>query len=101
MKKRLVDEGLKERVQKAIEKRIEELKARQYDRAETIEKSLSDYEKNIRIRSVNDYVSLIKTQRLLVGLHDERSEIVIIDENEIAAVEQKTAKRMEKIRCKE
>lgn len=65
------NKSLSERVQDGIIARIEALKTGQIDRAGVIEAALKDYERNIRIRSVGDYVALSQHQRRVLGLTDK------------------------------
>ena len=64
---------LKERVQAEIKKLIDKISVQQYRRAAIIDKALKEYERNVslKVRCVKDYVDLIKTQRLLIGLENE------------------------------
>ena len=68
---------LKERVQDEIKKLIDEISNEQYRRAAIIDKALKEYERNVSLkaRSVKDYVDLVKTQRLLVGMENENSKV--------------------------
>ena len=65
---------LQERVKTAIQKKIDDLKAAQLPHAVAIEKALKTYERNIRVRSVSDYIALAKHQRLILGLSESKSE---------------------------
>ena len=68
---------LKERVQAEIKKLIDKISVQQYRRAAIIDKALKEYERNVSLkaRTVKDYVDLIKTQRLLVGMENENQKV--------------------------
>ena len=76
----------------------EELRLKDVGYAQNLDTTQSNFLKtNPRIKNWKDFETVENMKRVMIGLHD-RSEIVIIDEDEIAERERETAKRMKKIR---
>ena len=76
----------------------EELRLKDVGYALNLDNIQSNFFKtNPRIKNWKDFETVENMKRVMIGLHD-RSEIVIIDEDEIAERERETAKRMKKIR---
>ena len=69
--------ALQKRVRKSIDDLLERIREQQYYRADAIEAALKYYEKNVSLkaRDVQDYVALIKAQRLLCGMENENTKL--------------------------
>jgi len=91
-----------EKLNAALKKRIAELTRGQYKRADAIETALARFEKNIRIRSVTDYISLSGHQRRLLGIPDKLEVAVELPDEkpQIDEAERKVAERLKKIKGK-
>lgn len=63
----------RERTRAAIADKIQAIIDGQFRHADAIEKALTAYDRNIRIRSVSDYVNLSKHLRLIADLSTDKT----------------------------